>query len=174
MLQFETNVLCILEGSNAAICHASASHFKDLDSIQDQFLREIGLSEEETFLQYNTAPLKLRRDIGALGLLHKIQLGEAHPDFGNLLARKIGSFTAHTRHGSKRHNKQFNEEAGDNLYFKHSLFGFARVYNILPMHIVNTNSVSASQRLLKQEAKIRCSNGNGTLINLYCCRKLHS
>ena len=96
LLQCKTHVLCILECSNAAIYHASANHLEVLDSLQGHFLREIRLSEDEAFLQYNTAPLKLRNHIGVLGLLHKIQLGEAHPDFGNLLAKKVCNFTPNT------------------------------------------------------------------------------
>ena len=84
--QFKAHVWCILEASNIPIYHTSLSHLESIDVLQTHFLRDIGLTEETAFLLYNMAPLKLRRDIGALGLLHKIQLGDAHPDFGNLFA----------------------------------------------------------------------------------------
>ena len=86
--QFKAHAWCILEASNIPIYHTSLSHLESLDGLQTRFLRDIGLTEETAFLLYNMAPLKLRRDIGAVGLLHKIQLGDAHPDFGNLFARK--------------------------------------------------------------------------------------
>ena len=37
------------------------------------------------FIFKEITPLKLRLDIGAFGLFHKIQLGEANLDFGSLL-----------------------------------------------------------------------------------------
>ena len=118
------------------------------------------------------APLKLRRDIGALGLLHKIQLGVAHPDFSKLFARKVGSFIGSTRHGMQRHGKQFEEIAGNRSSFNNSLFGAVHVYNILPNHIVTNNTVSAFQRLLTQAALSKCKNGIESWRNLYCCRHL--
>ena len=91
--------------------------------LQTHFLREIGFTEEAAFLVYNMAPLKLRRDIGALGRMHKIQFGDAHPDFGNPFARKTCAFIANTRHGRRRYGKQFEEIAGNSLFFRRSLFG---------------------------------------------------
>ena len=117
VVQFKTHILCLLEYSNAAIYHASSSHLESLDSLQTCFLRDIGLPVEDAFLNFHMAPLKLRRDIGVLGLLHKIQLGEAHPDFSRLLVTKVGSFIANTRHGHRRHSRQFEEVAGNSFLF---------------------------------------------------------
>ena len=92
--------------------HASLTHLESIDALQCRFVNEICLTEEIAFLEFNMAPLKLRRDIGALGRLHKIQLGEAHPDFGFLFARnQIWSFVSITRHGGRRHGRQFEEIA---------------------------------------------------------------
>ena len=41
----------------------------------------------EAFLAHQLAPLELRRDISALGLLRKIQLGEIHCDFSGLFPK---------------------------------------------------------------------------------------
>ena len=140
--QFKTYILCLLEYSNAEIYHASSSHLELLDSLQTQFLRNIGLRIELAFLRYHMAPWKLRRDIGAFGLLHKIKLGGVHPDFGNLLAQKVCCFIPNTRHGSRRHGRQFEVVSGNSFYFNNSLFGTARIYNVLPEHIVSANNVS--------------------------------
>ena len=138
--------------------------------MQSRFLKEIGLTEEIEFLEFNMAPLKLRRDIGALGLLHKIQLGEAHPDFGSLFARKVYNFISSTRHGGRRHGKQFEEIAGGSYYFNHSLFGAVRVYNVLPEFFVNSCSVSSFQRLLTQAALSKLKRRDESWRNMYCCR----
>ena len=112
--QYKSHVLCLLEGSSIAIRHAAISHLETLDSLQNRFLREIGLDEKEAFLNpvFNLAPLQLRRDIGALGLLHKIQLGEAHEDFETLLPKLVHPYEVNTRRNFKRHGKQFFEQSG--------------------------------------------------------------
>ena len=59
------------------IDHAAESKLDELDAIQHRFLRALDLSQENAFLRYNLAPLRLRRDIAVLGFLHRIQLGNA-------------------------------------------------------------------------------------------------
>ena len=78
------------------------------------------------------------RDIGALGLLHKIQLGEAHPDFGFLFARnQIWSFVSITRHGGRRDGKQFEEIAGGSYYFNYALICAVRMCNISALGLIH-------------------------------------
>ncbi len=168
--QFKTHVWCLLEASNIAIYHVSATHLESIDVLQSQFVREIGLSEEQAFLEHNLAPLKLRRDISALGLLHKIQLGEAHPDFGNLFTKRVGRIEANTRHGKRRHGKQFEEIAGNSFYFNHSVFGAVRVYNVLPEYAVNSSTVSDFQSFLTKDARFKCRIGDASWVKMYCCR----
>ena len=47
--------------------------------MQRGFLRELGLSDTETFINHNFAPPTLRRDIILLGFLHKRVLECCHP-----------------------------------------------------------------------------------------------
>ena len=68
--------------------------------MQRSFIQELGLTEEDAFLKLNQAPLELKRDIAALGLLHKIQLGEAHPDFDALFPKAVQVVAPGTRLGS--------------------------------------------------------------------------
>ena len=56
--------------------HASTSLLNKIDGTHRRFLREIEMSEAETFLKHNFAPPNLRRDIGLLGALHKRVLGK--------------------------------------------------------------------------------------------------
>ena len=69
---FKSRVWCIFEASNIAACHASVTRLASISALQSRFLKEIGLTNETVILEFNMVPLKLRRDIGALGLLHKI------------------------------------------------------------------------------------------------------
>ena len=63
--------------STGAIDHAAASHLAPIDAIQYDFLHRLGISPNHAFLQHNLAPQELRRDIAALGLLHKSYPGRA-------------------------------------------------------------------------------------------------
>ena len=82
---YKSHVLCLLEGSIGAVYSASESVLDPLDAVQARLLRELGLSPALAFLEYNLAPLGLRRDIAMLGLLFKCTHGLAHPDLCGLL-----------------------------------------------------------------------------------------
>ena len=176
--QFKTHVLCLLEQSAGAVYHASETHLSSLDRVQTHFVHELGLSEVEAFVLFNLAPLKLRRDIAVLGLLHKVQLGEAHPDFEQLFP-KIAEFTpaARTRTAARRHGRQFQEFTGNSYYFNHSVFGAVRIYNLLPAYAVyaknkiGEESVQAFQTALTKDAKFKCKLGGEDWVSMYCCRR---
>ena len=48
---------------------ACPSILRPLDAIQETSLQEIGLTDAEALLDFNLAPLPMRRDIAMLGLL---------------------------------------------------------------------------------------------------------
>ena len=140
-----------------------------LDNLQTHFVKSLGLTEEDAFTNFNLAPLCVRRDIGVLGLLHKIKLGLCHSDFRDVfLFDDVPRRT--TRHNARRHAWQFKEEDGKTLYFNHSIFGAVKVYNVLPKHTVRSNSVKSLQRLLTREAKFQCQNNNLNWKKNYSCR----
>ena len=97
--QYKSHVLCLLAQPCVAIRHAAQAHLDSLGRLQRSFIRELGLSDEEAFLAHQLAPLELRRDISALGLLHKIQLGEIHADFNGLFPKLVNEFETRTRRG---------------------------------------------------------------------------
>ena len=84
---FKAHVRSQVEWCNGAIYHASPAKLAHLDSVQSSFLRHLELDENSAFLTFNLAPLRLRRDIGMLGVLWKICHGRAHVDFDALFTR---------------------------------------------------------------------------------------
>ena len=87
----------------------------------------IDVGERQAYLDYNFAPLKLRRDIGMLGVILKICYGSAHPDFEALFPKLPGQ-TSHghdTRVARRRHDLQLVGRCdGSQLCpFQRSLFG---------------------------------------------------
>ena len=124
--------------------------------MQHGFLREIGLTIEQAFLDHNLAPLRLRRDIAVMGLLHKIQLGEAHADFFLLFQQDVYERAAFTRHNARRHRRQFRETWGNTDYYNRSIFSAVRVYNVLSADTVEAKCVKSFQTLLTKQARIAC------------------
>ena len=165
--QYKAHILCLLAQSALAIFHAAQSHLESLNRIQRSFVQELGLTEAQAFLQFRLAPLELRRDIAALGLLHKIQLGEAHPDFDGLFPKAVHVEPPVTRHGSRRHGRQFAEISCNSFYFNHSVFGMTKLYNILPEYAVACSTVSSFQAVLTKDARMACQTGRRDWKEIY-------
>ena len=108
------------------------------------------------FLDYNLAPIGLRRDISILGFIHKRVLGECHPS--------VKAFLRFSGIEGKWHDKQLETYSDScicrqNLYYR-ALFGKIHVYNRLPQHLVQAPSVKEFQSRLTHAAKERCGNGD--------------
>ena len=174
--QFKSHVWCHLEFSSGAIYHAADSHLKDVDSVQDSFIRALGLSAESAFVDFKMPPLCLRRDIAILGLLHKVVLGIAHPEFAELFPMRVHTHLHphDTRTASRRHNKQFVEhnDGGQSGYFSRSVFSACRVYNFLPAYVVRSNCVKTFQSCLTRDAKIACQTRRLDWQRMYSCRPI--
>jgi hypothetical protein len=162
IIQYKAHVLTLLEGSALAMYHAAAMYLDKLDRVQRSFLREVDLSEEQAFLEFNLAPLSLRRDIAAQGFLHKISLGECHPEF-QLLFPPASQSQAH-RHDT-RHSRVHTRALQDRVHggclglMQRSLFAAVRVYNKLPQHIADRQDISGFQHDLTEIARSACRGG---------------
>ena len=121
-------------------------------------------------MEHNLAPLQLRRDIAVLGLLHKIQLGDAHPEFDNIFPKLIEAHVGDTRWNARRHGKQFWEQDGNTDYFNRSVFAALRVYNVLPEYVVNLGGVQEFQSMLTKDARFRCRLGDSSWSRMYNTR----
>ena len=157
-----------------SIHHASQTHLEALNRQQRSFINELGLTDEQAFLMYKLAPLELRRDIAALGLLHKIQLGEAHadfdwafPDFDGLFPKAIESGPTHTRHGARRHGRQFKAISGNSSYFNQFLFGMTKVYDVLPEYAVSSPTVASFQFAPTKDARFACQSDKRDWISTF-------
>ena len=170
--QFKTHALCILEGSTAAVFHAATSHLARLDAIQREFGAKIGLAEEQIFMEYNLAPLKLRRNIAALGFLHRVALGLAHPDIAQLFPfESSSSHRFRTRLSIHRHDKQLMDRCNgsQNDLVHRSFFGMVRIYNLLPQHAINMPTVSCFQKELTKMTRNVCQTSRPWQ-SLFCSR----
>ena len=83
--QYKTRVLGLAEANNAAIYHATQTVWEPLDHSLHIFLRDLHLDARSAFLEHDTAPLSMCRDIAMLRFLHKRMLGDTHGDICSLL-----------------------------------------------------------------------------------------
>ena len=125
---------------------------KRLARIHYSFFRKINVTPEVAFLDFNLAPLVLRRDIGILGFLHKRVLGLSHPGVEALLPMREAHW----------HDKQIESFldrviSRQPLYFR-SLWGLVHVYNRLPQVFVDIDNVTTFQKELTHLARCRCRN----------------
>ena len=91
VLQYKQQVLSYIEYRSAAIYHATSTVLNQVDKLQDNFLRDLGITREAALMDFNLAPLCMRRDIALLGLLHRSAIGEGPTQFRELFKRRTGS-----------------------------------------------------------------------------------
>ena len=72
---YKSKLLSYAEYKALAIYHACNIVIAPLDSFQNLFLSEIGVSDTDALFHFNLAPLRCRRDIARLGLIHRCVLG---------------------------------------------------------------------------------------------------
>ena len=158
--QFKPHVWSKVEYHTAAIYHCSQILINKMDQIQRTFLHELQITDENAFLEFNFAPLNLRRDIALLGFLHKRVLGLAHPSFNSLFpfapARSSRYPTRIEQHNKQlddhNHIAQFRE-----MLWKKSIFGLILVYNKLPQQYIDITNITDFQSLLTDHAREQCS-----------------
>ena len=113
------------------------------------------MTEEEALLNYNLAPLNCRRDMAALGLIHRTVLGVGPEHFKKWFfpAQTVHSYR--TRRQSRQHNKQLYDylQGNHTELLRRSLLGQVRVYNNLEQHTVNAGSVKLFQRRVQLHLK---------------------
>ena len=84
--QFKTHIWGLIEAHNGGYFHATSSLLDKIEHAQSRFLRELEVSPEQAFLDFNFAPPRIRRNIAVLGLSHTRVIGKCHPSFQRLLS----------------------------------------------------------------------------------------
>ena len=157
--QFKTHILPILEGGSGAICHASTTVLEPLVRVQSGFLNEIGVSHARAFLDFNLAPLGLRRGIGLAGLLWKCAWRVAHPEFLKLFTLRASSARTSGRLQPRPHARQLEDRCDGRrgAMMDRSIFGRVRVFTRLPARAVDAKSASQLQTQLTRIARDLCA-----------------
>ena len=111
---FKAHLLSYIEYRTIAIAHASPLLLESLADILTRLLVTLNITHAEALIEFNMAPLDLRRDIAQLGLIHRTVLKKGPPHFKTLFPR-IQSINGHCR-------SIYNRVQGcSTAYIKHSM-----------------------------------------------------
>ena len=149
---FKCHILSFVEGATPAIYHAAPSILKQLDDTFVHFLEHVGISEETAILQYNLAPLSMRRDLAMLALLHKVSLGTAPRPIADLFKHRGGTLDSFGFSGSFRtHCRQLHDPVVFNHppIIKRSVYGLIKVYNRLSFQVLDAKTPKQFQHRLQ-------------------------
>ena len=118
-------------------------------------MNQLEISDVDAFMQFNLAPLCVRRDIGILGMVHRAALRMGPPLLWQYF--RVNLFATAPAHRRPRHDMQLVEcpAMRDLEIMRRSAFGAIRVYNLLPQLVVNTRTVSSFQTQLTNLVRAR-------------------
>ena len=103
IILYKSHVLSFLEYRTPAVYHATREVLQNLDNVQTRFLSDVGVDEITALMEFNLAPLRTRRDIAMLGMLHRAKLGLGPPQFRELFKPCQGGYQLRDAHeGSGR------------------------------------------------------------------------
>ena len=120
------------------------------------FLGELEVSVEEELLEFNLAPLGLRRDVAMMGILFKVSRREAPGPIQGLFSlypENLDRFGF--RSGGERHSRQLLDPVAFHhpVMIRRSVFGLIKVFNRLPQKLIDAANASCFQRMLQNQAK---------------------
>ena len=162
---YKSHILSYIESSTPAVYHAAACHLQKIDHVQDVLLREMNLTSEDALMRFNLAPLKVRRDIAMLGLIHRCILGKGPPHFRQwFVLAPPPVHVPRTRLAMRRHCKQLVDpcDGSQSSLLTRSPFGLIRIYNLLPQFVVSASTAKLFQSKLQSLVKRELLQGSET------------
>ena len=150
-----------IESSVPGYYHAASTTLHTLDRIQDRLCRVLSLSPEVVLERYRLAPLKSRRDMALMGLLHRVVLSDVSRQLAELFpfATSGPLEFVRTRLQIRRHNKQLIAPPFGTETLRRSLFGLVRIYNLLPQSVESVKEFQSTlQGALRHAASLGIPN----------------
>ena len=145
---YKSHVLSFIEYRSPVLIHASNSVLLPLDLVQNRFLSQLGVSVEYAACEFRLLPLRVRRHIACLGVIHRAILRKGPPHFWHWFVLD----TAQRLSSSRRHRRCLKEicAATSPDYLKRSLVGMIKIYNMLPEWAISICSVKEFQSALQK------------------------
>ena len=164
VLHYKSHIMSYIEYRTPGLYHACDSTLRPLDKVQSNLFAELGISDEQALRSFNLAPLRSRRDMAMLGLIHRTVLGKGPAQFQTFFRLAPPVARRGTRFAHRRHSRQLVDPRGPRFseQLRRSALGLIAIYNLLPGEIVGAESVSDFQRSLQDMMKaFACSNVEG-------------
>ena len=157
LMFFKAHILPMVEYRTAAFYHACTTAQRLLDHILENLLNQLGISQVEALVHFRLAPLRTRRDIAMLGLIHRSVLGRGPPQFRSFFLLE----TPVRRSRRVWHSKQLRDprDSSHSTMLARSALGLVRIYNLLPQDIVDSTSVKSFQQALQALVMMRAKEG---------------
>ena len=151
---YKAQVLSYIEASTAAIAHAPDFFLAQVDRVQIRLLDELGVTHTAALLEYKLAPIRSRRDIALLGLIHRSNLQQAPPQFSEFFFLRPSDSVDGPRQwrlSPQAHNMQvFDAINGSHTrIMERSSLGLVYAYNALPQQLVDLQLVKLFQKKLQ-------------------------
>jgi hypothetical protein len=154
--QYKSQILSSIDCATSAIYHSPAFFLQVLDRVQNEFIAELSLTPLDALLDYNLAPLCIRRDISMLGLLHRVSLGVAPPQFRRFIyPARQDEWNRGWAYNVARHTKQIHDpiDGTTTRMMERSVLGLVYTYNSLTQRVVDLKDVSRFQHALQDAVK---------------------
>ena len=173
---YKSHILSFVESSTPAVYHAPNFFLSQIDRVQEVFLEELGISSDAALIEFNLAPLPVRRDIAMMGLLHRIAHNRAPPQFSKLVRLAAHEPFPRCLRPGGRHSMQFIDilDGTHSKMMGRSCLRLIYGWNMLPAALVDTKSASSFQRVLQQAVKRAAKSGlaNWTSLLLHGARSM--
>ena len=131
--------------------------------MQYHFLETLEVTTCDAFLNFNFAPLAIRRRISVLGLLFKITIEKCHPGFREIFqSSPVSVYRSSHNFRKALHDYQLSDlcTGRQSDLVDRSIFGLVRVFNALPKYCLETNSVSTFQKRCTDIVREKCMKGD--------------
>ena len=156
----KARVLSHLEYRTAAVYHATDTVLEPLDKVQTAFLRKLGVEEVTALVEFRLAPLRCRRDMAMLGLIHRAVLRKGPEHLQKFFYQEAPTKLT-TRLATRRHDLQLAEYRKGRFLevLRRSALGLVAVYNLLSPDVVSATTVKDFQRRLQDYLTSRAVRG---------------
>ena len=115
----------------------------------------------DALMVFNLAPLKTRRDVAMLGVVHRAVLKKGPPQFWKYFEEETTQAYYGTRAATRRHFRHLKEHRRGRFLevLRRSALGLVAVYNLLPGSVVSEETVHGFQGKLVEVLRSRACDG---------------
>ena len=153
ILLFKSHILSYVESRTSGIFHASDSVLRPLDRVLERLLNALGISALDALHHFRLAPLRTRRDIAILGVIHRAVLRQGPVELQEFFQVSLAGPRRENLRSSERRHCRTVSTLCDGLfqgYCQRSALAMPLVYNLLPESIVLAPSVKSFQSSLQK------------------------